>query len=99
MAGRMDGLRARLGDAEVAAKVSRWALEWNSRNQLDGDRRFFMWNGDCPHLFRTREDARQFVAEKYSYIAKRPDLKAEPHGWRTPRVVKVRVELREKRNA
>jgi hypothetical protein len=74
--------------------IIRWALEWNSRNQLDGERRFFMWDGTCPHLFRTREAARRFVSEKYGYINARPDLKAEPHGWAPPRVVKVRVELR-----
>ena len=42
-----------------------WAVEWHSRDRLDGDQR---------HLVRTR-----------------PDLQAEPFGWRIPQAVRVAV--------
>lgn len=73
----------------------RWAIEWRSDNWLDGRCRRFIWNGTQPHLFETRAKARAFIAEKYDYFARRPDLRAEPHGWRMPRAVKVSVQLTE----
>ena len=75
--------------------VIRWALEWRSNNSVGGERRFFLWQGNAPCLFYTRDRARAFVQKEYGYIDKRPDLKAEPHGWQVLRVVKVRVHLEE----
>lgn len=71
----------------------RWAILWHSRNRLDGLSEHFLWNGAGPILFRTREDARAYIRTLYGYIKDRPDLRSEPHGWRLPRAVKVRVEL------
>jgi len=42
-------------------------------------------------LFRTRQAAREWIKTKYGYIAERPDLQAEPHGWRMPKAVKVKI--------
>lgn len=80
----------------MSRPVTRWALEWRSKNRLDGVQRHFIWAGTCPQLFRTREAARKFVAEHYGYIDRRIDLKSEPHGWQLPRVVKVSVVLEER---
>ncbi len=44
-------------------------------------------------LFRTRAECRAWIDEHYGYIRTRADLRAEPHGWRMPRAVKVRVVL------
>jgi len=46
-----------------------------------------------PALFRTRELARERVTRLYGYIKRRPDLRAEPHGWLTPRPVRVTVKV------
>jgi hypothetical protein len=74
----------------------RWAVQWRSCNRLDGRREFFLWlNPSTPALFQTRAEARAYIREKYGYIAERPDLRREPHGWRLPRPVKVTVALRE----
>ena len=71
-----------------------WAAEWHSVNNLDGEKRHFIYNGLCsPALFRTRRECRVFIKDKYGYIASRPDLRAEPHGWRMPQAMKVKIEL------
>lgn len=69
-----------------------WAAEWHSKNLLDGEKRHIINNGNClPALFRTRQKCRDFIKDKYGYIADRPDLQKEPHGWRIPQAVKVKV--------
>ncbi len=71
----------------------RWAVQWRSRNRLDGTNQHFMWNGTYPLMFETRAEAREFVETRYGYIRKRADLQNEPHGWEVPRVVRVQVQL------
>jgi hypothetical protein len=82
----------------------RWAVEWQQKNKLDGETaqwmaRYFrhprdpIYTGCSLALFATRQQAREWVWEYYGYIAKRPDLMAEPHGWKTPKIYKVRLEL------
>ena len=73
-----------------------WAAQWHSKNLLDGERKHIVYGDDnLPALFRTRRECRKFIKKRYGYIATRPDLKAEPHGWRMPQAIKVRVELGE----
>lgn len=68
-----------------------WVAQWESRNKLDGLRRFFIGSGWT--LFRTHAQCRDYIKEHYGYIAKRPDLRREPHGWKMPKPVKVTVKL------
>ena len=68
-----------------------WAGEWHSNNYLDGESRHIINDNCLPALFRTRRKCREFIKEKYGYIAGRPDLQNEPHGWRQPQAVKVDV--------
>ena len=70
-----------------------WAAEWYSRNRLDGVTRNIINANYVPALFRTRRQCRQFIEEKYGYIKSRRDLRAEPHGWRMPTAIKVKVEI------
>lgn len=70
-----------------------WAVEWHSRNRVDGDSRHLVW-GDRPTLFRTRRECRAWIEEHYGYIRDRDDLRAEPHGWRMPRAVLVDIVVR-----
>jgi hypothetical protein len=63
-----------------------------SDNRLDGHRAHLVCENLVPVLFATRQAARSFADEKFGYIRNRPDLRDEPHGWRIPRAVKVRVE-------
>ena len=72
---------------------TRWAVEWYSRCKLDGEQRYFMWDGSNPALFVTRSQCRAHIKERYGYIKHRPDLRTEPHGWHLPRAVRVRVRL------
>jgi len=71
-----------------------WAVEWHSRNRLDGDTRRLQWHPEAGpgeyRLFRTRRACRAYIEERYGYF-RRPDLRAEPHGWRIPRAVRVMV--------
>lgn len=81
-----------------------WAIKWRSENKLDGKTERLM--GHCQIIdplkggytimcFRTREEARRYVKQHYSYIKWRADLRAEPHGWKMPQVVKVTVTVQE----
>ena len=70
-----------------------WGARWRSENRLDGQREYLLSEGNgFPVLFRTRAKARLWIEYHYGYIRTRPDLCADPHGWRMP--VAVRVEVR-----
>lgn len=72
-----------------------WGIQWRSENELDGKVEHLMWDyGTTPLLFKTRREARAYCKETYGYIRHRPDLRAEPHGWKPARVVKVRIDWR-----
>lgn len=44
-----------------------------------------------PVLYPTRQLMRNYIVHKFGYIARRPDLKAEPHGWKMPVPVRVTI--------
>ncbi len=70
-----------------------WAVMWRSENRLDGKRQNLVHNRNrVPVLFATRREAREFINSEYEYIKKRPDLMAEPHGWKMPIPIRVPVE-------
>ena len=46
-------------------------------------------------LRRTRREMRAHINEHFGYIRDLADLRAEPHGWRMPRPVQVRVVVEE----
>jgi hypothetical protein len=76
--------------------VTLWGVLWRSDNRLDGSTRHLLGAADHPTrtlLFETRAAARAYVRERWGYIAGRPDLQAEPHGWRVPEVVRVAVSV------
>lgn len=73
-----------------------WAVEFRTESLRSGSKRFLVRKVPgqlLPSLFRTRQDARKFAEEQLGYIRKRPDLQAEPHGWKPPRVVKVKIAI------
>jgi hypothetical protein len=71
-----------------------WAAQWRSNNRLDGISRHIINDRNClPALFRTRRECRDFIETNYGYIADRPDLREEPHGWQMPKPIKVKVEV------
>lgn len=79
----------------MAAIDSRWAAKWVAVNKRGRDRHFLRGSDCNVLLFHTRRQAREFIKEAYGYIAQREDLKAEPHGWRMPQAVKVKVVFSE----
>ena len=73
-----------------------WAAKWRSQCLLDGKTEYLIGAGLTPPLlFKTRADCRAYIRIKYSYLATRPDLRREPHGWKMPVPVKVIVRIRE----
>ena len=85
-----------------------WAVKWRSQNHLDGKTEYLMgrfgWQvesvpgyvaGYTTAVFKTRQDAREFIRKRYGYIRERPDLRREPHGWKTPVPVRVTVQVAE----
>lgn len=77
---------------DILAAGEWWAAEWYSVNRLDGETRYFLSEAPGPpSLFKTRAQCREWIKKHYGYIAHRPDLRAEPHGWRMPRAVRAKV--------
>ena len=82
-----------------------WAIKWRSNTLMEGKREHLMgdWRFDRPQhfsgytkmVFRTRREAREFIAEQYSYIKERPDLRQEHHGRRMPVPGAARVKVQE----
>ena len=70
-----------------------WGVEWHSKSEVDGERRFIMWAFGHPLAFFTRKAAKDWIDENYGYIKKRPDLKGEPHGWRLPQPIRIRISV------
>jgi hypothetical protein len=70
----------------------RWAIKISSNNQLDGYREHFACAGGTYELFETREGARLHIKDKYGWHT-RHDLRREPHGWKAPKPVRVKVQL------
>lgn len=75
---------------------SAWAALWQSENKMDGKTRYIIYRNLLPALFKTRKQARDYIEKEYSYIRNRPDLKAEPHGWRMPKAIRVTITPNEK---
>lgn len=73
--------------------IVRWAGLWRSENRIDGKSEHLLCSGCLPILFSSRRQAREHIDALYGYIRKRPDLKAEPHGWKMPIPVRVKIEI------
>lgn len=82
----------------------RWAAKFDETNQRDGRRvqMTLLWwkrpkveHGEVFNLFNTRRQCRAWIEEAWGYLRTRPDLRAEPHGWRMPRPVRVSVTVTE----
>lgn len=71
----------------------RWAIVERRDNRLDGPASWIHFQNLEPKLFRSRESARLYVKERFGYLKSRPDLFAEPHGWRMPKVVRVTITV------
>lgn len=81
-----------------------WGVVDTSDNQLDGFVQKLIGGvrfGSPDHLsgyrimvFKSRAAARAHIEKHYGYMRTRPDLKAEPHGWRMPKAMRVRVNVR-----
>ena len=69
----------------------KWGGLWRSGNNLDGKREHLIFDNCLPVLKTTRREMRLYIKDRYGYIATRPDLRNEPHGWKMP--IPVRVEI------
>ena len=81
-----------MGGGEVS-DVLRWAPQWNEYTESAGRQRHIMWDKGMPLLFHTRRECRAWITRHYDFIRTRADLRAEPHGWRLPRAVRVNVSI------
>lgn len=73
----------------------RWAVKWRSYNEFAGKTEFFTCDGLNYVLFRTKKEAVQHIKNGYGYISEMRDLRVEPHGWRMPIPVRVKITLTE----
>ena len=74
-----------------------WGAMWQQSNRRDGRQKHLICKDGVPPLFRTRAEAREWIEKSYGCIRTRADLRAEPHGWRMPRAVRVRAAILEAR--
>lgn len=70
-----------------------WSLLWEQNNKLDGYQSHIIYENLIPKLFNTRQQARSFAKERYGYIKHRKDLRVEPHKWRMPKPIKIKLEV------
>lgn len=77
----------------MVASRQLWAVKWSQANRLHGRREHFMNEHCTPVLFTSRRAARDWITRTHGYIADRPDLRCEPHGWRVPQAVRVLVTV------
>lgn len=68
-----------------------WAGLFVSVNRMDGRNEHLLHENLLPVLRHSRCEMRAYIRERYGYIRRRPDLRGEPHGWRVPRAIKVKV--------
>lgn len=69
-----------------------WAALWRSKNKLDGEDRHLLYFDGVVALFSTRRQAKAFIDREYGFT-RRPDLRREPHGWRIPQPIRVRIKF------
>ena len=69
--------------------IKKWGLEWYSKSKKFGVRRHLLYENYLPKMFYTRKEAVERANMEFGYIKIRKDLRAEPHGWRMPRPVKI----------
>ena len=79
-----------------------WAILFASDNVIDGKRahlgggagrsRHEAFMGYRTMAFATRAAARRHINENYACFS-RPDLRAEPHGWKMPKAVRVKIMI------
>ena len=77
----------------VSKSFTKWGLLWRSENLLDGKVEHLMSEDGKLLYFSTRQSARDYAHLRWGYIKKRPDLQAEPHGWKMPKPVKIRLSV------
>jgi hypothetical protein len=88
-------VQSRTWCSRAGVRKSLWAAQWRSTNRRDGPTTHLLaGNWLTPALFPTRGAARAWIEVHYGYIRSRPDLRSEPHGWRMPRAVRVRLTVR-----
>lgn len=68
-----------------------WGALWVEDNSLDGRTERLLCHEGLPAVFRTRRAAQDWIKLRYGYIATRPDLRREPHGWRMPKPVRIKI--------
>lgn len=87
----------------IKSETTAWGLLWRQENEREGYRQHLLgtfpiattahpiFQGVRVAQFATRREAREHIKKHYGYIAKRPDLQREPHGWKMPVPVKIKV--------
>ncbi len=70
-----------------------WGAIWNQKTKLGGAQHHIIHHNYLPALFTTKKEAKEFIKHHYGYIAKRKDLRHEPHGWRMPKIVKLKISV------
>ena len=79
----------------VKRTMVRWGAKWRSKNKLDGITEHIVFDNLDPVLSHTKKGITEFIKERYGYIAKRKDLRQEPHGWRMPKPIKLKITMTE----
>lgn len=74
-------------------QVGRWGALWHTKNKLSGVRKHIIFENCLPVMFVTKREIKAYIKEKYGYIATRKDLRVEPHCWRVPKPIKLKISV------
>jgi hypothetical protein len=84
---RKNGLEYKTADV-------RWAILWQSSTNLMGIDAISCGTSQTNiMIFHTRHEARKEIWIRFGYIKDRPDLKSEPHGWKMPKPVRIKLTV------
>lgn len=65
---------------------TKWAVKWRSTGDTHLVHRNCM-----PVLFRTRDEARQWIETEFHWIKGRKDLREAPFSWKMPIPVRIKI--------
>ena len=75
-------------------EVERWGALWHSKSKLNGVRKHIIFENCLPVLFCTKKEINEYIKKTYGYIATRKDLRVEPHCWRIPKPIKLKITIK-----
>jgi hypothetical protein len=69
---------------KITKNLNYWGMYWQGN---------IIFLGGKPQIFRTRQEAREYISNNYGYIKFREDLKRPPFNWKMPVPIKINLTI------